>query len=443
MPGELTLSASPELDRGATLGNAFVGFLPAYVWSSPENDLEHSMEYIPLAMRDLNDAEGSFTFEAGLEPLLVEAEARSKHAVVRITVDTPTHDPNGLPDWLAEQIELTEYEDHGGGFAPDWDDPILQDALVDLVEEFGRQYSGDVRIATIQVGLLGFWGEWHTYPHDWMPDEAFQERLLTSFADAFPTTPLMVRLPYANAVDEGIGFHDDSFAYSTVGETGWFFVPTLESNGAGEQWRVAPIGGELRPELQDQIFTEAYETGEYAQDFSECVEATHASWLLNTYGFRAEGEELETIRAAASTFGPAYGIDSVDLALEGLEDGYVNASVKVMWTNSGVAPDYHDQTLQLEWGDQSTSWPATTADTTMLGAHDFGRLAVEDLGDTLTLSLGSAWLLADQQLNLANPGGEVVLDVILGCSGAAVGELVDGCLCDVDGVFRDVDGNDC
>ena len=28
------------------------------------------------------------------------------------------------------------------------------------------RYDGDPRIGFVQLGLLGFWGEWHTYPYD-------------------------------------------------------------------------------------------------------------------------------------------------------------------------------------------------------------------------------------------------------------------------------------
>jgi len=38
-----------------------------------------------------------------------------------------------------------------------------------------QRYDGDTRIGYIQLGLLGFWGEWHTWTGDpstdtWIPD---------------------------------------------------------------------------------------------------------------------------------------------------------------------------------------------------------------------------------------------------------------------------------
>ncbi len=40
---------------------------------------------------------------------------------------------------------------------------------------------------------------------------------------------------------------------------------------------VVPIGGELRPELQTEVFSGDYETGTYAQDMDECIDQTSAT----------------------------------------------------------------------------------------------------------------------------------------------------------------------
>ncbi|MCP4810773.1 MAG: DUF4874 domain-containing protein [Proteobacteria bacterium] len=437
LPGEVTLTWTPEVDRSATLGNPWSGFVPNYGWGDPSNDLEHSLEYVPISMAELyDDAELDWT---ALEDKLIESEARGNHAIVRIWIDWPAY-PAGLPDWI--DVETTPYEDHGGGNAPDWDDPDLQDAMVELVESFGQTYDGDVRLAVVQAGLIGFWGEWHTYPYDWMPDDTFQERLLTAYADSFPGTALQVRLPYANAVEAGIGFHDDSFAYSTVGETDWFFVPTLESRGADEQWRVAPIGGELRPELQQVIFTDAYTTGEYAQDFAECVEATHVSWLIDHYGFHSSGDELAVTREAAASMGAAYVVEGVELDLSEFDGVEALAELRISVRNVGVAPYYDAHNLEWAWGELAADQTFVTGQPDQALAFTHSRRVPVD-ASTMTIGLTSDQLLGGQTLSLAHPGGALSLPVELGCGDSAVGDVVDDCMCDVDGVFRDPDGEGC
>ena len=59
--------------------------------------------------------------------------------------------------------------------------------------------------------MLGFWGEWHTYPHtDWFADDTFQQDVITAFDQAFDVTPIQLRLPYQDSPQRSIGFHDDS-----------------------------------------------------------------------------------------------------------------------------------------------------------------------------------------------------------------------------------------
>ena len=59
------------------------------------------------------------------------------------------------------------------------------------------------------MGLLGLWGEWHTWPHeDWFPTQETQMTVLNAFDAAFQTTQMQVRLPHANSLNLRMGFHD-------------------------------------------------------------------------------------------------------------------------------------------------------------------------------------------------------------------------------------------
>mgnify|MGYP007000203299 len=96
--------------------------------------------------------------------------------------------------------------------------------LIDFIAEFVSIYDGDNRIGFIQIGLLGFWGEWHTFPHTtWFPSNEFQREVIAAFDDAFNQTQILIRYPIQDAPQRRIGFHDDSFAYATVGDVNWFF----------------------------------------------------------------------------------------------------------------------------------------------------------------------------------------------------------------------------
>ena len=107
------------------------------------------------------------------------------------------------------------------------------------------------------MGLLGFWGEWHTYPHEeWMPPVGFQAELLEAFVTALPNTQLEVRTTNVAWAKKRLGYHDDSFCYSTDGDVAWYFWPKCRSDGVVEErfWEHSAVGGELRPELQTKVW---------------------------------------------------------------------------------------------------------------------------------------------------------------------------------------------
>ena len=225
------------------------------------------------------------------------ARSGSRHFVARFYLDYPGQTTNprrtGVPEFLVNAsapLKFNNYSDYGGGQSPDYNDRRLIDTLVRFIKEFGARYNNDTRLGAIQVGLLGFWGEWHTYPHtDWFPPLETQAEIWDAYLEAFPDVQLQTRSPStvtASMNRSRLGYHDDSFCYSTLSDTtSWYFWPTVESSGNEEFWKEASMGGEMRPELQSTIFTSEYQHGEYAQRWNETVDSTHASMMLFAYAF--------------------------------------------------------------------------------------------------------------------------------------------------------------
>jgi hypothetical protein len=58
-------------------------------------------------------------------------------------------------------------------------------------------------------------GEWHTYPDNNLLSDETKNKVYLWYRNAFKITKLQMRDPF-DAPGGGIGFHDDSFAYSTV-----------------------------------------------------------------------------------------------------------------------------------------------------------------------------------------------------------------------------------
>lgn len=377
----------------APADNPLKGFLPFYDAYGSRNspiatDFPHSMEWVYVPLRNLMNGPDSFTFETGLEPQLQSIASRGHQAVMRVYLDYPSK-PSGIPQFLLDAgLEVRPYSFFGNSLqstdsvSPNYDDPQLVAALEQFTAAFGARYDGDPRLGFITIGLIGFWGEWHTWPMDgysqptglyqalpdpdeanWMPSQETQTRVLNAFDDAFDHTRLLLRYPMlppgsrsaapGHRVEYGsmaynIGYHDDSFGYSTLFGEDWYFMGKMEWTGGLDRWRTEPIGGELRPEIQLSIWNDP-PTRTDTEDFRYSVDYTHASWLIahhlfTTRSLRADTPAYQAALAGARRMGYEFYVSAATLPQTTTDDPF-NVSIRIQ--NTGVAPFYYDWPVEL------------------------------------------------------------------------------------------------
>jgi hypothetical protein len=149
----------------------------------------------------------------------------------------------------------------------------------------------------------------------------------------------------ADGIKLPIGFHDDSFAHSTLPTIDWHFMAQINRTKTTERWRVAPIGGELRPEVQSFIWKGLLPKNQKHEDFSACVKQTHCTWLINQHVFSRELQfrEFERATRAAQSLGYELHVSAASLSKVGKR-----LSVSVTIENRGVAPIYYDWPVELQ-----------------------------------------------------------------------------------------------
>ncbi|QDT33221.1 DUF4832 domain-containing protein [Thalassoglobus polymorphus] len=234
----------------------------------------YSMVFQYISWRELEPVQGDFRFDEWEKAWEVE-RANGKHIIFRVYVDYPSL-PSGLPDWLRKAgVKETAYEEHGGGMSPDYNDPLMISAMERLIEALGKRYNKNPRVAFIQLGLLGFWGEWHTWPRDELyATPETERRIIDAYQKSFPDKSLMVRYArgYAGQQD-WIGFHDDMFPQDTDNGKDWSFLSGLRKTKRTENWRVAVVGGEMVPNKARQWLGKDYETT------LTMLDRSHFSWV--------------------------------------------------------------------------------------------------------------------------------------------------------------------
>lgn len=331
-----------------------------------EYDFPTSLEYDYVGLDVLMNGPNSFTFDTGLEPLLNEIAARGHQAIIRVFLDYPDF-RSAIPQFLIDGgLDTTNYLNHGGGTSPDYDDPNLVAALENFIAAFGERYDGDPRIGFVQVGLLGFWGEWHTYPRE----ELFasldtQNKLLAAYDAAFDTTKVLLSQdvmshdPMATLSGRNIGYHDDDFANNTLPPGVDKFWSRMLLNGLDAIWVTEPIGGEIQPDYQEVIWDDPSGAPE---DYNTAVDTTHASWLLNYAAFDNTWSSAKRARALAGAkrLGYELHVSEVLFPADSISGPF---TIGVRIENRGVAPFYYDWNVQLAALDAQSN-VAKTWDTT-------------------------------------------------------------------------------
>ena len=342
------------------------------------------MEFSYLPLSDLMTGPETFDWQP-LEDLLNDIASRRHQTVFRIWMEYPGHS-EGIPKFLEDAgVKVTEWlNTNTAPFppktirTPDYEDPRLRKALETFIAELGRKYDGDPRIGYITAGLLGTWGEWHSYPRsELMASKQVQVEVMDAFEKAFRKTPVLLRYPagendWAHAPNHRrrLGYHDDSFAWATLdtgrAEDSWFFMPALKAAGppALDKWKTSPIGGEIRPELWGQIFDEQ-PSHAMAQDFAECVRQTHVTWLMDTGMFRKMQSQTRIDNAIKQVQRMGYEFHIASSETKTAENGDVTVTVQVR--NTGVAPFYHDWQVELAVLDQEDVLQIIPVDWTVSG----------------------------------------------------------------------------
>ncbi len=340
----------------APIANPLKGLVP-YAGDTNRN-FPHSMEFNYVAFADLVKGYEEFDWQP-LETLLNEIAGRGHQAVFRIYLEYPGK-TNVIPKFLVEDgLRVHKYlNTNTQPFppakieTPDYEDPNLRKALKNFIAALGKKYDGDPRIGFITAGLLGTWGEWHTYPKEELfASKTVQAEVMDAYEAAFKITPILLRYPAgektwgkAPNANRPFGYHDDSFAWATL-DTGkkaddWFYMPALKEAGqaALDKWKTQPIGGEIRPEAWGKVFDEK-PGNKNIQDFRKCVDETHASWLMDSGMFEKKQSEKRKRRAEEEVrhMGYEFYVPAVTISTN-------NKSLKVELElqNRGVAPFYYD-----------------------------------------------------------------------------------------------------
>ena len=331
--------------------NPMKGFRPTrYIGQQLESKIyttvfKHYIKYTDLEETSADTAQKIIDWSDKAWARLPE---RNIKAIPRVVIWYPNGPDNGSHGYWAEGIPV---EDRVGRWLSD----ELKERLTAFIHKLGEAWDNDPRVAAIEIGLWGSWGEHHIWPlsfpdsyDDRIPPE-IQQVIGDACLFAFPNTKLMVRYP-ETFLDYNFGFYWDSFALPDNADCG---NRIIERN----LWRTQMISGETAYDWGDRSLLgrspnetlSRNESTDYVIDWIKNTGASSLGWISDYSG------NDPVIRDNAARMQKALGyrfvITSAMYPMTVQPGGKLPVSLTVV--NTGSAPFYYKWPVQVSLMDEN------------------------------------------------------------------------------------------
>ncbi len=252
------------------------------------------------------------------------------------------------PSWLRRiggRVLTTRYGDGPELEVPDLDDPRVLKAHLDFIRRLGARYDGHPDLAHIDLGSVGWWGEWHMSRSSKvkMPSLQTQQKIVDAYLAAFRKTPLLMliggRKMLAHAVQHGTGWRADC-----LGDMGGFsrtwchmrnaYPELLTEANALDAWKHAPVAWETCWDIRKWV-----REGWSLRYIFNYALACHGSYLNNkSTPLPADPEVRAEVERFLRRLG--YRLVLLELSHPTVVASGGRLTLKMKWQNNGSAPCY-------------------------------------------------------------------------------------------------------
>lgn len=327
------------------LPNPFKGFAP---WIGERNSVyDLKLHQATFGWADLEPEKGDYKWSQ-LERNWGNVARTGKRVGFRIAAEIPGSGKNDTPQWLIDQgVQMRPYSIDGhDGLAPDWDDPKFLSAHHDFIMALGARYDEDPRVAWIDIGSYGFWGEWQIWLNpDLAGTQATKKAIIDDYFDAFPSKRKVIAF-------------DDDFALSYVTGKGGGIRNDCLGTADNNAWYVTSLDG-ISPDLRRNVWKRAIITGEFCTSEGGALAGTTTRWDLNFQFIKdnhwsfigpsggsiepLDDEHRANLDLLHNTLGYRFVLRSVKFDGRSIDGQHLQFQIAV--ENKGVAPFYFDWPL--------------------------------------------------------------------------------------------------
>ncbi|MEI7730321.1 MAG: DUF4832 domain-containing protein [Verrucomicrobiota bacterium] len=298
---------------------------------------------------------------AFLDKALKEAHDSGQKLAFRVMCCSVTKNRPYHPAWIKD-VGGREIIADWGGVAPlpipDMDDPVVLDRHLDFIKRLGARYDGHPDLDHLDLGSIGWWGEWHLSRSTKakLPSLENRMKVVNTYLAAFKKTPLLMLLNGKEcttyATQHGAGWRADS-----MGDLGSFsktwnhmrnaYPAWIKETKVQDAWKTGPIAYE--PPMEVAEFTEKNWPLRWIFNYAL---ACHGSYFSGKSGKLPEDQHFrEELERFLRRLG--YRLVLQELQHPAQAKPGAKLDVSMQWQNIGSAPCYQPYRVAYRLANQN------------------------------------------------------------------------------------------
>jgi len=318
-------------------------------WNSGwwNNFPESTVGFQYVSWGDFEPRQGEFDF-AKVEAILGRPGSVGRHFILRLYGDWAPSDVNSnCPDWLFSQLGVKRLRGDNGSYITDYNDPNYVSEAVKAIQALAQRYNDDPRVHAFELGLLGYWGEWHTSGFSsggvgYAISDTAKNAVISAYKTYFTKVQIQGRYPWREPLKSagGMGFHNDYFVPNN-GHSDEFDTAL----NTGGQWLNGPIGGEAPPRDASVVAAERQALFATAKGDSMITTGRYSTMQPGAYRVTQGDAYYDAYLQLHRKMGYNFQIESANFP----DSASTTAAmpVQLLAKNTGVAPFYWDWTSQF------------------------------------------------------------------------------------------------
>ena len=332
-----------------------------------------SIAYFRVYWKFLEPEMGNFNWEM-LDRALETAHERHQALMLRIAPygsGKKINDDTDVPSWFRTMIgDRNEWLTDGEGWRADAEDPRYAYYFGRLISEIGKRYDGHPDFESVDLSIVGFWGEGRG--SEILTDKT-RQTLVRAYTDNFKKTPLIMLLTDKKTNEFGLSQANVGWRVDCVGDLGFwakdkarpgwthmydYYPQSIINFGMKDAWKNAPVSLEVCGTIKS--WKGAPGTCEYCQgytvdDVNYIIDET-LKWHISSFNAKSSGvpdEWRPLIDRWLKRMGYRFVLRSFsypEFVARGEKIGFLS-----WWDNKGVAPVYKKFLLALRLKNESGS----------------------------------------------------------------------------------------